>query len=475
MGVTGYFRAPVAMGISPRSGPDDLDGDPKLQVSYGPNRTVDANYYSFAYTRLQEQDWVELFVTAKRPHVEAAVGWMGYWYQSAGFRSPDAAWAPGLAYVALDTDLTVVPGKANRPNIALTTGAWWPKFGTFDKYDTYTLGRFRQIGEQLRLTIPFSADLEATLVQGFGTNRDGSFNILAPAPYQATVGMDLLHYEHVRLAYKEYFDIGLHYNTEWTRDPNLTPQTVPGKAYSDAVLAHLTTLGGELGLSAPYAGRLWVSPSFIHVRNGWALAEAGTEVMHSLGGEGIAVNYMAWTNNPRCQHRQRIDAEPRLPLREHALRRPGQGARERHARPDPQRLRAAGERDPRLPAGTVLTQDSIRQFKYGADLTLQAMDWLGVMLRFDEVNYDLDHAGYVFSAITPRVIFLALPLRGEHLRPVLPLPLRRPDGARRAVAVGPADGGGERHHPGRPLRGCEARHGRDQASGERRLLNRREG
>lgn len=415
MGVTGYFRAPVAMGISPRSGPDDLDGDPKLQVSYGPNRTVDANYYSFAYTRLQEQDWVELFVTAKRPHVEAAVGWMGYWYQSAGFRSPDAAWAPGLAYVALDTDLTVVPGKANRPNIALTTGAWWPKFGTFDKYDTYTLGRFRQIGEQLRLTIPFSADLEATLVQGFGTNRDGSFNILAPAPYQATVGMDLLHYEHVRLAYKEYFDIGLHYNTEWTRDPNLTPQTVPGKAYSDAVLAHLTTLGGELGLSAPYAGRLWVSPSFIHVRNGWALAEAGTEVMHSLGGEGIAVNYMAWTNNPAASTGSGSMLNLGF-LYENTLsgvRGKARGSVTPDLTLNVFGLLANATLD--LPAGTVLTQDSIRQFKYGADLTLQAMDWLGVMLRFDEVNYDLDHAGYVFSAITPRVIFSSHFLSGESI------------------------------------------------------------
>src|SRR5688572_21811775 len=72
--VSGYFRAPMALGISSRPGPDDRDGPAYRQVSYGPNRTVDSNYYSFAYTRLQEQDWAEMFVHAKRKHVEAVVG-----------------------------------------------------------------------------------------------------------------------------------------------------------------------------------------------------------------------------------------------------------------------------------------------------------------------------------------------------------------------------------------------------------------
>ena len=120
-------------------------------MSYGPNRTIDANYYSFAYTRLQEQDWAEFFIHAKKKHVDAAVGWMGYWFQAVGFRNPDAAWVPGLAYLSLDTDFEVAGLK---PNIAVTVGAWWPSFGYFEKYDTYTLGRFRQIGEQLQLTVP---------------------------------------------------------------------------------------------------------------------------------------------------------------------------------------------------------------------------------------------------------------------------------------------------------------------------------
>jgi hypothetical protein len=269
----------------------------------------DTNYYSFAYTRLQELDWAEVFFHAKKKHVEAVVGWMGYWFAAAGFRNYDAAWVPGMAYLTLDTDLALGSAKSN---IAFTAGAFWPSYGFHEKYDTYTLGRFRQIGEQLEFTVSPIPDLTITVAQGFGTSRDGSFDILAPSPYQAVVGLDLVHFEHVKVAYKDYVDVGLHFNHQWTRDPNLTQRGSAGQAYPDAREAKFTTVGGELNVRAPYAGHLWVSPSLTRVRNGWALAQAGTEIMHSLGASGrrrsrggsaTATSATAWartsTSDPR--------------------------------------------------------------------------------------------------------------------------------------------------------------------------------
>src|SRR5882724_5771781 len=241
--VHGYFRAPMALGLSSRPNPDQLGGPdlmggpdrppgpPRTQVSYGPNRTVDASYYSFAYTRLQEQDWAEVFIHVKKKHVDAAVGWMGYWFQAVGFRNADAAWAPGLAYVTLDTDFA---GPADlKPNIAATVGAFWPGYGYFEKYDTFTLGRFRQIGEQLKLTVPVNPDLTLALVHGFGTNRDGSFNFGAPPFYGATTAIDLLTYLNAEVTYKKYAHAAVHFNTEWTADPNLAMGAMQGpKSYS---------------------------------------------------------------------------------------------------------------------------------------------------------------------------------------------------------------------------------------------------
>ena len=37
------------------------------------------------------------------------------------------------------------------------------------------------------------------------------------------------------------------------------------------------------------------------------------------------------------------------------------------------------------------------------------------MLRYDLVNYDLDHPGYIFAAITPRVIFSSHFLSSERI------------------------------------------------------------
>jgi hypothetical protein len=43
---------------------------------------------------------------------------------------------------------------------------------------------------------------------------------------------------------------------------------------------------------------LWISPSYISVKNGWALgSNGGTEVMHAQGGFGIATNYLAYSNS----------------------------------------------------------------------------------------------------------------------------------------------------------------------------------
>lgn len=399
--VSGYFRAPMAIGVSPRPGPDNLAGDSELQLSYGPNRTLDANYYSFAYTRLQEQDWVELFVHAEKKHVAAVVGWMGYWLQSTGFRNYDAGWAPGMAYVTLDSDFKLA---GLEPNVALRAGAWWPKFGYHRKYDTFTLGQFRQLGEQLKLTVP-AGDFTAAVVQGVGTSRDGSFNLLAPPPYQSQVGLDLIHYEHLSLAYREYFEVGLHYNSQTTRDPNLFVSTQAGKAYSDAREAYLSTVGGELKVNVPRAGSLWLSPSYVRVKNGWALAEGGVEVMHSLSADGLATNYLGWSGSLRdskatgslfnvgfvyenslsgIQGKPRGSVKPELTLNVFGL---------------------FSDVKLDLPPQSVIAQDHIGQFKYGADLELQATDWLGLMLRWDEVNYNLDHDGYVFSAITPRITF----------------------------------------------------------------------
>jgi hypothetical protein len=408
---SGYFRAPMALGISKRPGPDNIRGTPETQISYGPNRTIDSNYYSFGYTRLQEQDWVELFLHAKKKHVQATVGWMGYWFSSAGFRNPDSAWVPGIAYLTLDTDLDIAGRK---PNIALSAGAWWPKFGRHEKYDTYTLGQFRQLGEQLKLTIPVTDDVKATIYQGLGTGRDGTFAYGAPPPYQAKVGLNLLHYAHAQINYRDVLEVGLHHNAQWTRDPNLYLSTAEDKSYANARGASLNTIGAELKLALPVAGRLWLSPSLVSIKNGWALGEAGVEVVHGLSPEGLATSYLAWNGSPDDS-----TATGKLFnlgfLYENSLT--NVLGKPKGSSPDV-KVSAFGllvNASLDLPQGSTIKQDKITGFKWGTDAEYTPWQWLGLMLRFDSVNYDMNHGGYVFSAISSRVSFFTHLLSGERI------------------------------------------------------------
>jgi hypothetical protein len=414
--VHGYFRAPLALGVSSRPNPDNPTGPSHTQISYGPNRTIDASAFSFSYTRLQEQDWAETFIHEKHKHVDAAVGWMGYWFQAAGFRNLDAAWVPGLAYLKLDTDFRI---DRYRPNVALQMGAWWPGFGYFAKYDTFTLGRFRQLGEQVTLTWPFTPDLTARVIEGFGTGRDGSFQVLAPPFYGATVGADLIGWVHGEISYKDYVDVGLHYNTMWTADPNLTQQTTmgSGKSYTDASQAHLTVAGVEANVNAPYAGHFWVSPSIISVRNGWALG-AGTEVMHSLGGIGIATNYMGFTNSTSDSTGSGTMLNFGF-LYENSLS-VIRGHKMGTLLPDLTFgfFALATDAALSLPSGSTLPANGLRtnhikQFKYGLDATIQATSWLAFMMRYDFVNMYSDAPGYVYAIITPRIIVSSHFLSGE--------------------------------------------------------------
>ena len=142
-------------------------------------------------------------------------------------------------------------------------------------------------------------------------------------------------------------------------------------------------------------GHLWISPSYISVRNGWALSSAGTEVMHSLGGMGIATNYMAWTGSSSDSTGTGSMVNLGF-LYENTLS--GVEGRPRGSMlPDLAvslfGLFTSASLD--LPAGTTLMQNRLRQFKYGADVTLQATDWVGFMLRGDLVDYDLDLPGYI--------------------------------------------------------------------------------
>jgi hypothetical protein len=269
------------------------------------------------------------------------------------------------------------------------------------------------------LELPLTEDLTVKIFQGIGSNRDGAYdftlNTTSPL-YAGKTGVDMLAYGHVQISYKNLLDVGLHYNYEFTRDPRLSADAsaTSGQASSDAAKAHLSVAGAEVNLRLPRLGRLWVSPSYISVKNGWALAGAGgTEVMHAQNGLGIAENYMAWTGSPRNSTgtgtMMNVGFLYTLALSE---------VLQRSALPEV-RVSLFGlltkvklDLPPQQSGGIVIT-NQLTQVKVGADLTILPKNWLSLMLRADQVNYDQNSDGYVFAALTGRLSLFSHYLSGE--------------------------------------------------------------
>lgn len=412
--LSGYFRAPVMIGVSERPDPNGT-GERRLQLAHAPNRVVDADYNSFEYTRLQEGDWGELYVTAKRPHVAATLAFMGYWYAWAGYENPKAVWAPAQAWVDLDSD---VPLGALRPHVNFKGGVFWQRWGMFEKYDTYLFGRFHQAGGALEVQLPLGGGNQARLVEGLGTHRNGLPDV--------GTGLTLLHYTHLGLKLGKWLDAGLYHNVSWTRDPTLfvAPTTAPvappitpgpsgepgGGPYPAARDADMTVYGGDVHLRVPHVGHAWIAASRIEVTNGWALP-AIVEVMHSPGADGIATSYLgygeeggtgsgtltnfAWLyeNSLRGLRGEAPGAVPDLVL-------------------DLFGMLARVERD--LVADAAIPADSTA-LKWGSDLTLKLSAWLAFMLRYDSVDRDADVAGGAFRALTPRITFTSHALATESI------------------------------------------------------------
>ena len=214
-------RAPTPNG--PGS-PTSVHRSPHTQMSYGPNRTIDANYYSFAYTRLQEQDWAEFFVHPKKKHVDAAVGWMGYWYQGVGFRNPDAAWYRAWP-TSRSTPTSRLPGSSRT---FASHGRLVAELRLLREYDTYTLGRFRQLGEQLQLTVPGEIPISPwRCSRRFRHRPDGASTTARPPFYAAIVGLDLITYWNAR-AHLQESSTSDFTTTPVDADPNLVNSRTPG-------------------------------------------------------------------------------------------------------------------------------------------------------------------------------------------------------------------------------------------------------
>ena len=122
-GWRGYIRMPVRAHGTP--------------TDARPAYLVDDNYYlsGFAYTRVNETEWAELFFNAQKGKTRAVVGMFAS--QFSDWSETTLKGQSGLATAFVEHEWTT----ADWLDIGVRAGMFWDRFGFVEPYDTYLFGR----------------------------------------------------------------------------------------------------------------------------------------------------------------------------------------------------------------------------------------------------------------------------------------------------------------------------------------------
>ncbi|MBK8013379.1 MAG: hypothetical protein IPK13_18750 [Deltaproteobacteria bacterium] len=247
----GYIRAPLR-----------FHGNPKRAR---PPYLVDDDYFQsgFAYTRINETEYAELFLGATHGRTRFVAGLQATRFSD--WAETTLQGQSGISLAFAEHDWVVEEGLAE---VGLRAGMFWERFGYMDAYDTYVLGRMHMAGLRLRLRM---FDVWHTKV-GFGAHSDVISSNQGFTPlFYASSGVDF-----------GFVRASLFFGLSWTGDSK--------REFSIVEDGSLRVVGGEAAVAIPHVGTLEGSLGFYRARHVLFLAN-GYEVLHSTGGRGLTQNF----------------------------------------------------------------------------------------------------------------------------------------------------------------------------------------
>jgi hypothetical protein len=207
-------------------------------------------------------------------------------------------------------------------------------------------------------------------------------------PYAGPVqqGGQLVHHAHAMLSIGDHVQIGAHYMSTWTDDARL----------ADEVDGRITTFGGDAKLIDSRFGDGYVGYARLNSRTPLRLGD-GLEMIHSIAGWNLRDNYFG----PSSTGSGSIDTvlfQYTLSMSK-LLRYPepfwGQG---------PDVLLSAFGMYNHVGSDDPMFTGAKNKFKWGAEATYIPLTFMGVSLRYDNVQPDLDDSTLSFSALSPKII-----------------------------------------------------------------------
>ncbi|NVB83596.1 MAG: hypothetical protein HOV81_34800 [Kofleriaceae bacterium] len=344
----GYARMPLSAQGTPR--------EPYL---------VDNDYYlsGFAYTRLYEPDWSELFFSAKHGNYKAEFGLFASLYSD-------------YASARLENQLGVAQASVTAKHfldhdpLTVQLGVFWDRFGYIEPYDTYVYGRTHQGGVKVSYDLPGGGRVQT----GIGMHQ---------AQLQQNLGLTPI--AHVAAAYPVGpLELGAYALRTWTRDKRQLSPIQDGTMY-------------VAGLDARYRlpqnrGTAYLAFGYYHMDHVLYLAPA-LEVMHSTGGRGLTENYLgldASDDGSGQMYTLATDIKTNITDKIGA-RVFGMATWVRSPQVD--------EMDP------LVNKDRRMYLKWGVEPSYKVLSKLYVSARFDRVVLDLYDSENSFRILSPRITF----------------------------------------------------------------------
>jgi hypothetical protein len=344
----GYARMPLSFQTTPR--------EPYL---------VDSDYYlsGFAYTRLEEPDWAELFLSAHYQDFTVKFGIFTSLYSDYATTELESQAGIAQASVAANNFLQV-------PDLSIELGVFWDRFGHIDPYDTYIFGRTHQGGFKLRYR--FAGDERAFVQVGAGAHEAVPQQNQGMTPIVHVVGGVPV----------GPVALGGYMVYTWTRDkPKLSP-IKDGDLFIAGVDARVpvSSWGALYGALAYYDAdqALFTAPSL--------------ELLHSAGGRGLTENFLGLADSDSGTGSFWVGA----------VDFPARIGKHVDVRVFGMTTYVQSEQDSPMPS---VNKDSRLYLKWGVEPGYRIREGLVVSLRYDRVILDMDDQENSFRALSPRMRF----------------------------------------------------------------------
>lgn len=426
---TGFLRAPFNVGFGTAQnlaeGQDNVDVAPDKTRLHAPPHIPDTSYLDWRYTNNHGGPWTEIQFTYGNETVSANVSMATYNLTDGGYRQLHAQLGIDKAFVNMN-----FPGLfGDVGGMVVNVGVFSNKYGAAgryaaDMYDTYLVGYTHTAGENVRFYFDVAPKITLHFEQGFGgkveayplisynlqdvtgadvTNGPENANVVNPVvqpflPYGGTYqqGTTLLHHEHIGLSYDDKLFFGGHLMHSFTADARNDDISIDIDNDGTGDDGHIWSASFDIKMIDFFFGNGYLGYSHLDMKNPDRVGGA-FESVHSVDGWSYRQNYLKGSYAGGT-----VDTV--LFQYEFSLAKFLWHPEEYWGQDRDLKLKLFGMLNFITPDQPETFDAASTKFKWGADALYVPLKWLGVGLRWDTVNPDMDDVSQTSNQLSGRVV-----------------------------------------------------------------------